>query len=72
LQVLVDAFMGKVFSVNTAEMLRECMKMVANAWSLAQALDGLDEWTLAQVGGRGGGRGLAASSCARQGGGRGG
>ncbi len=44
--------MGKVFSVNTAEMLRECMKMVANAWSLAQALDGLDEWTLAQVGGR--------------------
>jgi hypothetical protein len=50
--VLVDAFMGKVFSVNTAEMLRECMKMVANAWSLAQALDGLDEWTLAQVGGR--------------------
>jgi hypothetical protein len=42
--------MSKVYSVNTCEMLRECMKMVANAWSLAQALDALDEWTLAQVG----------------------
>jgi hypothetical protein len=49
LQVLVEVLSSKARAVGAAELLRESMKCAANAWALAVALDGLDDWTLAQT-----------------------
>jgi hypothetical protein len=49
LQVLVEVLSSKARAVGAAELLRESMKCAANAWALAVALDGLDDWTLAQI-----------------------
>jgi hypothetical protein len=49
LQVLVEVLSSKARAVGSAELLRESMKCAANAWALAVALDGLDDWTLAQI-----------------------
>lgn len=49
LQVLVEVLSAKARAVGSAELLRESMKCAANAWALAVALDGLDDWTLAQI-----------------------
>jgi hypothetical protein len=48
-QVLVEVLSSKARAVGAAELLRESMKCAANAWALAVALDGLDDWTLAQI-----------------------
>lgn len=49
LQVLVEVMSSKARAVGAAELLRESMRCAANAWALAVALDGLDDWTLAQI-----------------------
>jgi len=47
--VLVEVLSFKARAVGAAELLRESMKCAANAWALTVALDGLDDWTLAQI-----------------------
>jgi hypothetical protein len=49
MQVLVEVLSLKARSVASEEMLRECMKVAANAWALSAALDGLDDWTIQQA-----------------------
>ncbi|WIA33058.1 hypothetical protein OEZ86_006214 [Tetradesmus obliquus] len=48
-KVLVEVLSLKARSVASEEMLRECMKVAANAWALCAALDGLDDWTIQQA-----------------------
>ncbi|WIA12907.1 hypothetical protein OEZ85_006525 [Tetradesmus obliquus] len=48
-KVLVEVLSLKARSVASEEMLRECMKVAANAWALSAALDGLDDWTIQQA-----------------------
>lgn len=49
-QVLLEVLSAKARSVGSSEeMLRECMKVAANAWALKTALDALDDWTIDQV-----------------------
>ena len=45
----MEVLSSKARAVGSAELLRESMKCAANAWALAVALDGLDDWTLAQI-----------------------
>ena len=47
--MLVEVLSAKARAVGAAELLRESMKCAANAWALAVALNGLDDWTLAQI-----------------------
>lgn len=50
LQVLLEVLSAKARSVGSSEeMLRECMRVAANAWALKTALDALDDWTIDQV-----------------------
>ncbi|KAF8067252.1 SEC15A [Scenedesmus sp. PABB004] len=46
-KVLVEVLSSKARSVANAEMLRESMKAAANAWAIGEALDALDDWTIA-------------------------
>lgn len=48
-QVVIEVLSLKARSVGCVEMLRESMKVAANAWSLSAALDGLDDWTIQQA-----------------------
>lgn len=84
-RLLVDALSARARTLAGQEdMLRECMRMAANAWALRCAVDALDDWTIqcarpvvgtvgwaAYGGGGGGGSGIGGSttSDAPQGGG---
>eukprot|EP00882_Tetradesmus_deserticola_P016117 GHRQ01017193.1.p1 GENE.GHRQ01017193.1~~GHRQ01017193.1.p1 ORF type:complete len:300 (+),score=166.91 GHRQ01017193.1:1187-2086(+) len=48
-KVLVEVLSFKARSVASEEMMRECMKVAANARALSAALDGLDDWTIQQA-----------------------
>lgn len=48
-QVVVDALNGAVATCSRPEMMRESMRLVADAWALMWALGPLDDWTAAQA-----------------------
>lgn len=48
-QVVVEALMGKLATVNKPGMLREVERIAVDAWALLQALPALDDWTAAQA-----------------------